>query len=124
MFTEMVGNPGSLYFTRVLDWMMELTCYVKKVVLFTFSPLFIVHKSFRNLSYAGTYLIMSRRGILTFICLSTSKISIGLFTPFLPLSAFGKSGGMLFFIISSFITILSESSSCCSLVASSGLGIG
>ena len=26
MLTEMVGDPGSLYFTKVLHWMMELTC--------------------------------------------------------------------------------------------------
>ena len=26
MLTEMVGDPGSLYFTKVLHWMMKLTC--------------------------------------------------------------------------------------------------
>ena len=33
MLTEMVGDPGSLYFTKVLHLMMELTCSVRKAFL-------------------------------------------------------------------------------------------
>ena len=76
MFTKMVGDPRSLYFTRVLCWMMELTCSVKKIVLSTFNPLFNVHRSFKKLAYVGTCLIMSSSGILTFTYLSTCKISV------------------------------------------------
>ena len=54
---------------------MALTCSVKKAFLLTFNPLFTVHKSFKNLAYVGTCLIMSSRGMLTFTCLSTSNIS-------------------------------------------------
>ena len=48
IFTEMVGQPGSLYFTGVLHWMMALTCSVKKAFLSTFNSLFTVHRSFKN----------------------------------------------------------------------------
>ena len=33
MLIEMVGDPGSLYFNKVLHWMIELTCSVKKTFL-------------------------------------------------------------------------------------------
>ena len=50
MLTEMVGDPGSLYFTKVLHWMMELTCSVKKAFLSMPNPFLTVHRSFRNLA--------------------------------------------------------------------------
>ena len=74
MLTKIVGHPGSLYFTGVLHSMMALTYSVKKAFLFTLRPLFTVHRSFKNFAYVGTFLIISRRGMLTFTCRSTSKI--------------------------------------------------
>ena len=107
----MVGQPGSLYFTGDLHHMMSLTCSVKKAFMFTFNPLFTVHKCFKNFAYVNTCLIMSSKGILTFTCLNTSKIYDALLVPFLLCKAWGKSGSMCFFIISSLMTILSGSSS-------------
>ena len=40
MLTEIVGVPGSLYFTIVLHWMMELTCSVKNAFLSMPNPFF------------------------------------------------------------------------------------
>ena len=97
ILTGIVGHPGSLYFTRVLHSMMALTYSVKKAFLFTLKPLFIVHKSFKNFAYVRTCLIMSRRGMLTLTCRSTSKISVWLTESFLVRSAYGKGGGTLFF---------------------------
>ena len=48
--TEMVGDPGSLYFTKVLHWMIELTCSFRKAFLSMPNPFLTVHKSFRNLA--------------------------------------------------------------------------
>ena len=48
--TEMVGDPGSLYFTKVFHWMIELTCSVRKAFLLMPNPFLTVHKSFRNLA--------------------------------------------------------------------------
>ena len=48
IFTEIVGHPGSLYFTGVLFPIIALTCSVKKAFLFTLRPFFTVHKSFKN----------------------------------------------------------------------------
>ena len=50
MLTEMVGDPGSLYFNKVLHWMIELTCSVRKAFLLMPNPFLKVHKSFRNLA--------------------------------------------------------------------------
>ena len=50
MLTEMVGDPGSLYFNKVLHWMIELTCSVRKAFLLMLNPFLTVHKSFRNLA--------------------------------------------------------------------------
>ena len=50
MLTEMVGDPGSLYFTKVLHWMIELTCSVRKAFLLMPNPFLTMHKSFRNLA--------------------------------------------------------------------------
>ena len=50
MLTEMVGDPGSFYFTKVLHWMIELTCLVKKTFLLMPNPFLTVHKSFGNFS--------------------------------------------------------------------------
>ena len=47
--------------------------------------------------HVGTCLIMSRRGMLTFTCRSTSKISVWLTEFFLFLCACGKGGGTLCF---------------------------
>ena len=71
----MVGQPGSLYIIGVLHWMIALTCSVRKTFLSTFNPLFTMHRSFKNIAYVGTCLIMISRGMLTFTCLSTSNIS-------------------------------------------------
>ena len=84
--------------------MIALTCSVRKAFLSTFNPLFTVHRSFKNLAYVGTCLIMSSRGMLTFTYLSTSNISAWLMTFFLAFSACGKGGGVLFFTAFSFIT--------------------
>ena len=46
MLTEMVGDHGSFYFTKVLHWMMELTCSVKKAFLSMPNPFLTVHRSF------------------------------------------------------------------------------
>ena len=50
MLTEIVGDLGSLYFTKVLHWMMELTCSVRKAFLSMPDPFLTVHMSFRNLA--------------------------------------------------------------------------
>ena len=50
MLTEMVGDPGSLYFNKVLHRMIDLTCSVRKAFLLIPNPFFTVHKSFRNLA--------------------------------------------------------------------------
>ena len=106
----MVGQPGSLYFTGDLHCMMTLTCSVKKAFLFTFNPLFTVHRSFKSFAYVGTCLIISSKGILTFTCLNTSRISYALLIPFFPCKAWRKCGGVCFFIISSWLMVLSGSS--------------
>ena len=97
MLTQIVGHPGSLYFRGVLHSMMALTCSIKKAFLFTLRNLFTVHRSFKNIAYVGTCLIISRRGMLTFTCRSTSKISVWLTDFFLFRSAYGKGGGTLCF---------------------------
>ena len=89
ILTEIVGHPGSLYFTGVLHLMIALTCSIKKAFLFTLKPLFTVHKSFKIFAYVGT--------CLTFTCRSTSKILVWLTEFFLFQSACGKGGGTLFF---------------------------
>ena len=38
MLTEMVGDPGSLYFNKVLHWMIKLTCSVRKAFLLMPNP--------------------------------------------------------------------------------------
>ena len=124
IFTEMVRQLGSWYFTGVLHWMITLTCSVRKAFLSTFNPLFIVHRSFKNLAYVGTCLIMSRRGVLTFTCLSTSNISAWLMAFFLAFSTCGKGGGVLFFTAFSLITSSSGSGSFTSWPSFVGLGTG
>ena len=103
---------------------MALTYSVRKAFLLTFNPLFTMHKSFKNLAYVGTCLIMSNRGMLTFTCLSTSRIPAWLIAFFLPFSAWRKGGGVLFFTASSLITILSGSASSHFLASSVGVGKG
>ena len=103
---------------------MPLTCFFRKAFLSTFSPLFTVHRSFKNLAYVGTCLIMSSRGMLTFTCLSTSNISVWLMAFFLAFSACGKGRGVLFFTAFSFITSFSYSTSFASWSSSTGLGTG
>ena len=49
MLTEMVGDPRSLYFNKVLHGMIELTCSVRKTLLMP-KPFLTVHKSLRNLA--------------------------------------------------------------------------
>ena len=104
--------------------MMALTCSIKKAFLSTFSPLFTVHRSFINLAYVGTCLIMSSRGMLTFTCLSTSNISVWLMDFFLAFSAYGKGRGVLIFTTFSLIASSSGSVSFAFWPSSTGLGIG
>ena len=82
--------------------------FCQEGLLSTFSPPFTVHMSFKNLAYVGACLIMSSRGMLTFTCLSTYKISVWLMAFFLAFSACEKGGGVLFFTTFSLI----GSSSC------------
>ena len=65
MLTEMVGDPGSFYFNKVLLWMIQLTCSVMKAFLLMPNPFLTVHKSFRNFALPGTCLIISSSGMLT-----------------------------------------------------------
>ena len=88
---------------------MALTCSVGKAFLSTFSHLFTMHRSFKNLAYVGTCLIMSSRGMLTFTCLSISNISVWLMAFFLAFSAYGKGEGVLFFTALSLIASSSGS---------------
>ena len=103
---------------------MALTCSVRKAFMSTFNPLFTMHRSFKNLAYVGTCLIMSSRGMLTFTCLSTSNISAWLMAFFLAFSAYGKCGGMLFFTAFSFMTSSSGSASFAYWPSSVGLETG
>ena len=48
MLTEIVGDPGSLYLTGVLLWIMALTCSVRKAFFSMPSPFLTVHRSFKN----------------------------------------------------------------------------
>ena len=50
MLTEMVGDLGSFYFNKVLHWMIELTCSVRKAFLLMPNPFLTVHKCLRNLA--------------------------------------------------------------------------
>ena len=99
---------------------MALNCSVKKAFLLTFNPLFIVHRSLKNLAYVGTCLIMLSKGMLTFTCLSTSSISAWLMVFFLAFSACGKGGGVVFFTTFSLATTSSGSASLASLPSSVG----
>ena len=45
MLTEIVGDPGSLYLTGVLLWIMELTCSVRKAFFLMSNPYSTVHRS-------------------------------------------------------------------------------
>ena len=103
---------------------MELTYFVRKAFLSTFSPLFTMHRSFKNLAYLGSYLIMSSRGMLTFTYLSTSNISVWLMAFFLAFTACGKGGGVLFCTAFSLITSSYSSASFASWSSSAGLGTG
>ena len=103
---------------------MALTYSVRKAFLSTFNPLFIVHRSFKKLAYVGTCLIMSRRGMLTFTCLSTSNISVWLMAFFLGFSVYGKGGGVLFFTAFSLIASSSGLVSFSSWPSSTSLGTG
>ena len=104
--------------------MMTLTCSVRKAFLSTFSPLFTVHRSFKNLAYVGNCLIMSCRGMLTFTCLSTSNILVWLMAFLLAISACWKGGGVLFFTAFSLITSSSGSVSFTSWPSFASLGTG
>ena len=103
---------------------MELTCYVRKAFLSMPNTFLTVHRSFRNFAYVGTCLIMSRMGMLTFTCLSTSRMPACSDAFFLPLSAWGNGGGILLFIESSLMNMCSGSTSSSSLVSLAGLGTG
>ena len=62
--------------------------------------------------------------MLTFTCLSTSRMPACLEAFFLPLSAWENGGGMLFFIESSLMNMCYGSTSSFSLVSPAGLGTG
>ena len=55
---------------------MTLTCSAKKAFFFTFSFLFTVHRSFKNLAKEGTCLIVSNKGILILTYLKVLRIFI------------------------------------------------
>jgi len=65
MMHEMVGLPGSLYFTGMGPINNSLMLDARNTSLGTFVFLFLVHMSFKKLVYDGTYCMASRRG--TFI---------------------------------------------------------
>ena len=48
MLTDIVGDPGSLYFTGVLLLMMALTCSVRNAFFSMPNPFLTVHRSFKN----------------------------------------------------------------------------
>ena len=48
MLTEIMGDPGSLYLTGVLLWIMALTCSVMKAFFSMPNPFLTVHRSFKN----------------------------------------------------------------------------
>ena len=62
--------------------------------------------------------------MLTFTCLSTSRMPAYLDAFFLSLSAWGNGGGMLFFIESSLINMCAGSTSSSSIVSLADLGTG
>ena len=68
--------------------------------------------------------MMSKRGMLTFICLRTSKMPAYWDAFFLLLSAWGNGGGMQCFIESSLMITLSSSASFSLHVSSAALGTG
>ena len=74
MIQEMVGLPGSLYFTGIGPVSNSLMFKGRKTFFRTFSFLFFVHISFRNLAYDGTCCIASRRGTLIWTLLNISLI--------------------------------------------------
>ena len=45
MLTEIMGDPGSLYLTGVLLWIMALTCSVRKAFFSMPNPFLTVHRS-------------------------------------------------------------------------------
>ena len=103
---------------------MALTCSIRKAFLSTYNPLFTVHRSFKNLAYVGTCLIMSSRGMLTVTCLSTSNIPAWLMAFFLAFNACEKCGVVLFFTRFSLITSSYDSASFASWPSSAGLETG
>ena len=54
MMHEIVGLPGSLYFTGMAPVNNSLILDARKTFLGTFVFLFLAHLSFRNLAYDGT----------------------------------------------------------------------
>jgi len=54
MIHEMVGYPGSLYFTGIGPDSNSLMFDVRKTFLRTFVFLFLMHISFKNFAYDGT----------------------------------------------------------------------
>ena len=64
MIQEMVGLSGSLYFTGMGLVSNSLMFDARKTFFGTFVFLFLVHISFKNFAYDGTYYMASRRGTL------------------------------------------------------------
>ena len=48
MLIEIAGDPGSLYLTGVLLWIMALTGLVRKALFSMPNPFLIVQRSFKN----------------------------------------------------------------------------
>ena len=64
MIQEMVGLPGSLYFTGMGPVSNSLVFNARKTFFGIFVFLFFVHISFKNFAYDGTYCMASRRSTL------------------------------------------------------------
>ena len=92
MIHAMVGHPGSLYFGEILNWRIALTCSVRKAFSRTFTLLFTVQRSFKNLAYEGVCLIASNKGMFILTCLNTSYISEFILFFFDWASFWGKGG--------------------------------
>jgi len=74
MVQEIMGHPGSLYFTRMGQDRNSLMLVAKNTFLGTFIFLFFVHIFLRNLAYAGTCWIASRKGMFNLTWLNISSI--------------------------------------------------
>jgi len=79
MVQEIVGHSGSLYLTGMGPDRSLLMLVAKNTFYGTFIFLFLVHISFRNLAYAETYWLASRRDTLNLTLLNSSIFSMCMF---------------------------------------------